>query len=257
MHHLGIKGKISHQKFSEIPAIKNLNEIAKEKADLIEKRKLRPNNVSEISRTKELQYDIPTGWRWFRLGDITFFQEGPGIRNWQFKSQGVKLLNVQNIVNGKLVLENTSRHVSTDEFEQTYRHFQMEKGDILFASSGASWGKIAWFESSGYPVMLNTSMVRLRFFSEKCDDAFLFFFLSTDFFRKQMEVQLAGIQPNFGSTHLGRVYIPLPPLSEQRRIVAKMEILLSLIDQLEAQLEASRTTGEKLLEAMVAELTSA
>ena len=51
--------------------------------------------------------------------------------------------------------------------------------------------------------------------------------------------------------------VSLPPLEEQSRIVAKVEELMKLIDQLEAQIEASRTTGEKLLEAMVAELTSA
>ena len=56
---------------------------------------------------------------------------------------------------------------------------------------------------------------------------------------------------------LQNTLIPIPPPEEQKRIVEKTEQLLSLIDQLEAQLEASRTTGEKLLEAMVAELTSA
>lgn len=56
---------------------------------------------------------------------------------------------------------------------------------------------------------------------------------------------------------LQNTLIPIPPPEEQKRIVEKTEQLLSLIDQLEAKIEASRTTGEKLLEAMVAELTSA
>ena len=49
--------------------------------------------------------------------------------------------------------------------------------------------------------------------------------------------------------------IPLPPLAEQRRIVAKVDQLMALVDQLEAQLSASRATAEKLTEAVVAELT--
>ncbi len=49
-----------------------------------------------------------------------------------------------------------------------------------------------------------------------------------------MEIQLVGMQPNFGSTHLSRIYIPLPPLAEQKRIVAKVDQLMELCDQLES-----------------------
>jgi len=252
---LAIQGKLVPQDLNDEPAIENLDEIEAEKRALIEARKLRPNRVTEISQTKDLQFEIPDSWRWFRLSDVAFFQEGPGIRNWQFRSQGIKLLNVQNIVEGKLVLENTDRHISTEEFESTYRHFAVETGDILFASSGASWGKTAWFVDPGYTVMLNTSMVRLKFYSHRCDDAFLLLFLRTEFFKTQMEIQLVGIQPNFGSTHLGRVYIPLPSLAEQRRIVAKVDELMALVDTLEAQLATAHDAGTQLLEAVVAELT--
>jgi type I restriction enzyme S subunit len=251
---LAVQGKLVPQDHNDEPAITDLDEIQTEKTALIEARKLRPNRVTEIFQTQALQYDVPDSWRWFRLGDVAFFQEGPGIRNWQFRTQGIKLLNVQNIVDDRLVLENTDRHISTEEFQSTYRHFAVETGDILFASSGASWGKTAWFEDPGYTVMLNTSMVRLKFYSKRCDDAFLLLFLRTEFFKTQMELQLVGIQPNFGSTHLGRVYIPLPPLVEQRRIVAKVDQLMAHMDNLETQLTASRATADKLMEAVVSGL---
>jgi type I restriction enzyme S subunit len=253
---LALQGKLVMQDPSDEPAIVDLKDIACERAALIEARKLRPNNVSEISQTRSLQYEVPTSWRWFRLGDVAFFQEGPGIRNWQFRTHGTKLLNVQNIVDGRLVLENTSRYISEKEFEGTYRHFAVEAGDILFASSGASWGKTGWFEDPGYPVMLNTSMMRLKFYSKRCEDAFLLLFMRSDFFRVQMEVQLVGMQPNFGSTHLGRVYIPLPPLAEQRKIVAKVDQLMSVVDRLETQLFTANAAGASLMDAVVAELTA-
>jgi type I restriction enzyme S subunit len=99
-------------------------------------------------------------------------------------------------------------------------------------------------------------MVRLKFYSQKCFDAFLLLFLRTEFFKTQMELQLVGIQPNFGSTHLGRVYIPIPPLAEQRRIVAKVDQLMALVDELERQQDASRENATKLLDAIVQEMTS-
>ena len=254
---LAVQGKLGTQDVNDEPAINDLTEIDSEKQAMIEARNLRPNRISEIEQTRVLQYAIPDSWRWFRLGDVAFFQEGPGIRNWQFRREGVKLLNVQNIVDGQLVLENSDRFVSIEEFEATYTHFRVEQGDILFASSGGSWGKTTWFEDPGYPVMLNTSMIRLKFFSKRCSDDYLLVFLRGQFFRKQMEIQLVGMQPNFGSTHLGRVYIPLPPLAEQRRIVGKVNQLLGLCDELAARQAARREARERLVGATLDRLVSA
>ena len=254
---LAVQGKLVPQDPNDEPAINDLKEIEREKQAMIEARSLRPNRISEIEQTRVLQYQIPDSWRWFRLGDVAFFQEGPGIRNWQFRREGVKLLNVQNIVDGQLVLENSDRFVSIEEFEATYTHFRVEQGDILFASSGGSWGKTAWFEEPGYPVMLNTSMIRLKFYSKRCSDDYLLLFLRGQFFRKQMEIQLVGMQPNFGSTHLGRLYIPLPPLAEQRRIVGKVDQLLGLCDELAARQAARREARSALVGATLDRLVSA
>jgi type I restriction enzyme S subunit len=254
---LAVQGKLVSQDPNDEPAIPDLEKIESEKSAMIEARKLRPNRISEIPQTRSLQYKVPDSWRWFSLGDVAFYQEGPGIRNWQFRTEGIKLLNVQNIVDGKLVLENSDRHISAEEFESTYRHFAVESGDILFASSGGSWGKTAWFVDPGYTVMLNTSMVRLKFYSKRCVDAFLLLFLRTEFFRTQMQIQLVGIQPNFGSTHLGRVYIPLPPLAEQKRIVAKLDELMALCDRLEAQQQEREEKHKALSRASLARFADA
>ncbi len=253
---LAFRGRLLPQDENDGPAINDLTEIDDEKQSLISARNLRPNRVSEIEQTRVMQYPVPPSWRWFRLSDVTFFQEGPGIRNWQFRSEGVKLLNVQNIVDNKLVLDNSDRYIATDEFECTYKHFAVEVGDILLASSGGSWGKTAWFEDPGYPVMLNTSMIRLKFFSKRFSDDFLLLFLRSKHFRMQMETQLVGMQPNFGSTHLGRVYIPIPPLAEQRRIVEKVDQLLGLCDELAARQAAQREKRQRLVGATLDRLVS-
>ena len=62
-------------------------------------------------------------------------------------------------------------------------------------------------------------------------------------------------QPNLNTPMIAGWSFPLPPLAEQRRIVAKVDQLMALVDQLETQLAASRATATNLIEAMVAELT--
>ncbi|GAK93436.1 type I restriction-modification system specificity subunit S [Nonlabens ulvanivorans] len=64
-------------------------------------------------------------------------------------------------------------------------------------------------------------------------------FISSGFFVDQMSEQLVGIQPNFGSTHLSRIYIPIPPLEEQKEIVKVVETLFKEVEQLE-QLTVAR-----------------
>lgn len=62
-------------------------------------------------------------------------------------------------------------------------------------------------------------------------------------------------QPNLSAANVKKYLLPLPPLAEQRRIVAKVDELMALVDELETHQTAARTTAAQLLEAVVAELT--
>jgi type I restriction enzyme, S subunit len=68
--------------------------------------------------------------------------------------------------------------------------------------------------------------------------------------------RVVNAQPNISLTDAREFAVPIPPLAEQRRIVAKVEQLMALVDALERQLAASRATASNLLSALVAELTS-
>src|ERR1035441_6165626 len=77
-------------------------------------------------------------WAVRKLPDVSWFQEGPGLRDWQFTSSGMKVINVTNLEGGVLNLERTDRHISVSEFKRTYQHFAVDAGDIVMASSGNS-----------------------------------------------------------------------------------------------------------------------
>jgi type I restriction enzyme S subunit len=239
---LAVRGKLVPQDKNDEPAAVLLERIKIEKERLVKEGKIKNQKTVSPAKLQKLVYQIPPNWKWCNFSDVIFSQEGPGIRNWQFKSDGIKLLNVKNIVKGELILDNSDKYISEEEFEQKYKHFLIEEGDLLFASSGNSWGKTAFFKDPGYKVIVNTSTIRMKFIDRECHNKFLRYFLESNVFKNQMIIQLSGMQPNFGSSHLMKVLIPLPPLNEQKRIVTKVDELMKLCDELEARQKKKRET---------------
>ena len=71
-----------------------------------------------------------------KITDLLWFQEGPGVRNTQYTTSGVKLLNVANLVDGKVDLSTSDRYISEEEAYGKYKHFLVDSGDFIIASSG-------------------------------------------------------------------------------------------------------------------------
>ena len=69
------------------------------------------------------------------ISDFLWFQEGPGVRNTQYTTTGVKLINVANLVDGNVDISTSDRYISEDEAYGKYKHFLAEEGDFVIASS--------------------------------------------------------------------------------------------------------------------------
>ena len=110
--------------------------------------------------------NIPIGWKVKLSSDVLFFQEGPGVRKWQFKQEGVKLLNGGNINNNTINLSSTKHYLSEDEAYNKYKHFLIDEGDLLIACSGITintfYKKIAFIKRKDLPLCLNTSTMRFK-----------------------------------------------------------------------------------------------
>lgn len=165
------------------------------------------------------------------FADAVYFQEGPGVRNWQFRDEGVKLINVRNLVDGTLVTENTGRYLDPEEANGKYHHFLLSAGDLVMASSGVTWGKIAEVGKNHLPLCLNTSMIRVRPL-EGFTKAFVRCFIEGGLFRSQIEKLITGsAQPNFGPSHLRQVTIPAPAAKLQKEFEFRTMRILAVKEQ--------------------------
>ena len=195
-------------------------------------------------------------WTSLKLLTVCWFQEGPGVRTHQFKKSGVKLLNGTNIAKGKVLLETTNRYISQDEADGAYKHFLVDEGDILLATSGITIDrldeKVAVANMENLPLCMNTSTVRFKVINVNLTANFLYVFLRSNEFKKQIGQQATGsAQINFGPSHLEKIEISLPPTLQEQSLIAK--ILTDLDAELEA-LETRRDKTQALKQGMMQEL---
>jgi restriction endonuclease S subunit len=105
-------------------------------------------------------------WAVKSFSDVSWFQEGPGVRNTQFTSSGIKLLNGTNIFRGVLNLETTDRFIAEKEARGAYAHFMADEGDIVIASSGITierlHEKVAFVRAQDLPFCMNTSTIQVQ-----------------------------------------------------------------------------------------------
>ncbi len=188
-------------------------------------------------------------WQVADFQDVVYFQEGPGVRNWQFRDSGIKLINIRNLIDDNLVLENTNTYLSEQEVNQKYKHFLLNVGDYVMASSGVTWGKIAEISEKHIPLCLNTSIIRLRPYDENIvSKQYLFNFIKSDAFRMQINKLITGsAQPNFGPTHLKKLSILLPPIQLQN----KFEKIVEKANKSKLQIQKSIEEVQKLQESLM------
>ena len=224
-----IQGKLVPQDPADEPASVLLECLRKEKLRLVKEGHIyKKKDTSPLFSEEDSPFEIPNNWVWAQLSDVSIIQEGAGIRKHQYTQEGTQLLCVTNILDGRIDLKKKLLFVSNEEYKQKYQHLTPQVGDIVTACSGGSWGKVAIYNCTEI-VMLNTSTLRMRFFNDLADNLYLYYLCQSDFFKNQLSEQLVGIQPNFGYAHYSRIVFPLPPLAEQRRIVAKIEELFGVI----------------------------
>ncbi len=173
---------------------------------------------------------------WINIPDVLFFQEGPGVRNTQYTTEGVKLLNVANLVDGKVDLSKSDRYISEDEAYGKYKHFLCDAGDFVIASSGIKVEyidkKMGFVDESMLPLCMNTSTIRFKVLDDnKLRIRYFMYYLKSQHFKDQLFKQITGsAQLNYGPSHLKKMIMPLISLSKQDEIIACMDKVQSVIE---------------------------
>ena len=241
-----IQGKLVPQDPNDEPASVLLDKIRQEKERLIKEKKIkRDKNASIIYRgednsyyekilatgevkciDEEIPFEIPKGWEWTRIGNI--FNHTSGKQQSSSNKGGgtpQKFITTSNLYWGYFVLDNAKVMNFTDEEIKTC---SATKGDLLVCEGGAGYGRSAiWNED--YDICLQNHVHRLRpCVSGICEYVYHFIYLLKE---SNNLVSVGTAMPGLSANRLKGLLLPFPPLSEQRRIVAKLAELLPQIEK--------------------------
>jgi type I restriction enzyme S subunit len=138
------------------------------------------------------------------------------------------------------------------------KSFAVQAGDFLISCSGVTLGRITQVPDVFEAGIINQALLRVRIEGSVLDSLYFKMLFRSPFFQDRIFANSTGSAiPNVkGVRDLKAMPIPVPPLAEQCRIVAKVNQLMALVDELETQLATSHTNGEKLLAALTAKLSA-
>lgn len=221
-----IMGKLVPQDPDDEPASELLARIRKEKETLLKEKKLKKKDleVTPISED-EKPFEIPEGWEWVRLGDIGITNTGttPSKANLNYYGDFIPFLGPGDIREGIVNYHNNALSVLGYQVARP-----VQKGTILQVCIGGSIGKCAVVDRE---VTFNQQIN--SFTSTLVSYKYMFFCLQSDYFQKKMlEYSTGTATPIINRSSWDLLEIPLPPLAEQQRIVAKIEELFSMIDNI-------------------------
>lgn len=225
---IATQGKLVEQRPEEGTGEELYRQIQAEKKRLIKAGKMKPDKPLPDISEDEKPFDIPESWKWARLGDVSVSIQY-GFNAAAQVSGRIRMVRISDIQDGK-VLWATVPFCDIEEDEiDTYR---LDKNDILFARTGGTVGKSYLVKDVPVESIYAGYLIRTRYSS----------ILSPEYMKNFMESQIywaqlrngttATAQPNCNANTLSRMIIPLPPLTEQKRIVAKLEQLLPLCEKL-------------------------
>lgn len=228
-----VMGKLTEREPADEPASELLKRIHTEKENLIKEGKIKKEKPLPPISEDEIPFEIPETWEWVRLvdicsliGDIDHNMPKPVE-----ESNGVKFLSAKDLLDdGTINYTKNIKYISETDFRRLSQKALPQKNDIIYSRIGAALGKARVVENDiRFLVSYSCCVIR----SIEINSWYLRYYLESPYILEHTYAarQSIGV-PDLGMSEIKNYLIALPPLTEQKRIVARVEELLKICDEL-------------------------
>lgn len=250
---LAVMGKLVPQDPSDEPASALLERIAAEKAQLVKEKKIKKEKPLPAISEDEKSFEVPHGWVWVKFGELSEFINGDRSKNYpnknEYVAQGMPWINTGHIEPSGILTSSEMNFITQEKFD-SLRSGKIIETDIVYCLRGATFGKTA-FVTPYKEGAIASSLMIIRPYNISLRE-FIYIYLISPFGRAQIfRFDNGSAQPNLSANSVMMYAFPCPPISEQHRIVAKVDELMTLCDQLKTRLQTSQQTQLALAESLV------
>lgn len=247
---LAIQGKLVEQNQDDTPASVLLEEIKVEKERLIKEKVIKKEKSLPEITDEEKVFELPKGWEWCRLNDICKLITDGTHSTPKYVEKGIPFISVKDITKGFIDFSDT-RFITPEEHKILIKRCNPEIGDVLLTKVGTTG--IAKVVDTEREFSIFVSVALLKLFNEHINERYIELLINSPFVKKQSAEGTQGVgNKNLVIRVIKNFTISLPPLEEQKRIVAKVDELFSIIDELsenkEAMLKNITDTRNKILQ---------
>lgn len=230
---LAIRGKLVPQDPNDEPASVLLERIKAEKERLIKEGKIKRNKktakTSDTPHYENVPFKVPEGWVWTTIEEIcSKIGSGSTPRGSNYSATGIPFFRSQNVYNDKLVYDDI-KYIS-EEVHQKMKGTEVLANDLLLNITGGSLGRCAVVPADFNCGNVSQHVCIMR--SVLVEPEYFHALVLSSCFAKSMKITGSG-REGLPKYNLEQMRFPLPPLTEQQRIVAEIEHWFALIDQIE------------------------
>lgn len=244
---LAVMGKLVPQDPTDEPASELLKRIEQEKAQLVKEGKIKKQKPLPPINEDEKPFELPVGWEWCKLQDITSKITDGDHKTPPRINDGYKLLSAKNVRDGYLDYDNCD-YISEVDYLKSRERCLPEIGDLLIVSVGGTIGRSSLIkESADFALVRSVAIIKPLLL----DSNYLKFSMDSFLLQKIIhESKRGGAQPCLYLSEISNFLFPMPPEKEQKRIVSKIEYLLSICDRLKSRLQSAQQTQLHLADAL-------
>lgn len=251
---LAVRGRLAPQVATDEPAKELLRRIAASRESLADSGEIRRGKpLPAISR---IPFALPAGWEWARLDDLPSWglTDGDWVESKdQDPSGDVRLIQLADVGEGKY-RDRSSRFLTSstaDRLRCTY----LQPSDVLIARLPRPLGRACIFPGDPKPSITAVDVAIARCGKDLLDPEYLVIAINSETTRRSiLEAATGTTRQRVSTGNLKKLILSVPPEAEQHRIVAKVDRLMALCDELEIKLQQARVEAEKLLDSVVHDL---
>jgi type I restriction enzyme S subunit len=248
---LAVRGKLIPQNHYDEPVAELLDQIHQEQDRLIKKGAIPKRKVTKQDGTRSVHGEFPPNWANVEFSSLCNIITS-GSRGWAeyYADKGPRFIRAQNIRFGRLRLDDLACVNPPDSSEGT--RTKVSKGDLLIVITGAGVTNPALLEVDLDEAYVSQHVALIKPTNTDHSSWLLLFLMAEDGGRAELVERAYGAgKPGLNLDNIRSLATPVPPLAEQRRIVARVDELMAICDQLESRLTTAQTESARLLESVL------